>query len=65
MSDKQRKIYIFVSFLDKTASQVLEEFPLTVDNYTSAWRLLYERFQNEQIIISSHMNKNLNISPAY
>ena len=65
MSDKQRKIYIFVSFLDKTASQVLEEFPLTVDNYTAAWRLLYERFQNEQIIISSHMNKTLNISPAY
>ena len=65
MSDKQRKIYIFVSFLDKTASQVLEEFPLTVENYTAAWRLLYERFQNEQIIISSHMNRNLNISPAY
>ena len=65
MSDKQRKIYIFVSFLDKTASQVLEEFPLTVENYTATWRLLYERFQNEQIIISSHMNKNLNISPAY
>ena len=53
------------SLLNKTASQAIEEFPLTADNYTAAWRLLNERFGNEQIIISSHMNKILNISPVY
>ena len=53
------------SLLNKTASQAIEGLPLTADNYTAAWRLLNERFGNEQIIISSHMNKILNISPVY
>ena len=53
------------SLLDKTASQAIQGFPLTADNYTAAWRLLNERFCNEEIIISSHMNKILNISPVY
>ena len=53
------------SLLNKTASQAIEGFPLTADNYAAAWRLLNERFGNEQIIISSHMNKILNINPVY
>ena len=53
------------SLLKKTASQAIEGFPLTADNYTAAWRLLNERFGNEQIIISNHMNNILNISPVY
>ena len=53
------------SLLNKTASQAIEGFPLTADNYAAAWKLLNERFGNEQIIISSHMNKILNISPVY
>ena len=53
------------SLLDKTASQAIEGFPLTAENYTAIWRLLYEWFGNEQIIISNHMNKILNISPVY
>ena len=51
--------------LDKAASQAIEGFPLTAENYTAAWRLSIERFGNEQIIISIHMNKILNISPVY
>ena len=53
------------SLLDKTALQAIEGFFLTAENYTAAWRLLNERFGNEQISISSYMNKILNISPAY
>ena len=53
------------SLLDKTASQAIEGFPLLAENYTAAWRLLNKRFRNEQIIISSHMNKILNISSVY
>ena len=51
--------------LGKTASQEIEGFPLTAENYTAAWRLLNERFGNGKIIISGHMNKILNISPVY
>ena len=53
------------SLLDKTALQAIERFFLTAENYTAAWRLLNERFGNEQISISSYMNKILNISPVY
>ena len=53
------------SLLDKTALQAIEGFFLTAENYTAAWRLLNERFGNEQISISSYMNKILNISPVY
>ena len=59
------KFTYFQSLLDRTASQAIKGFPLTAENYTVAWRLLNERFGNEQIIISSHMNKILNISPLY
>ena len=53
------------SLLDKTALQAIDGFFLTAENYTAAWRLLNERFGNEQISISSYMNKILNISPVY
>ena len=53
------------SLLNKTASQAIEGFPLTADNYAAAWKLLNERFGNGQIIISSHVNKILNISSVY
>ena len=53
------------SLLDKTALKAIEGFFLTAENYTAAWRLLNERFGNEQISISSYMNKILNISPVY
>ena len=35
------------------------------ENHTDAWRLLNELFGNEQIIILSHLNKILNISPVF
>ena len=53
------------SLLDKTALQAIEGFSLTAENYTAAWRLLNERFGNEQIPILSYMNKILNINPVY
>ena len=45
--------------------EAIEGFPLTTESYTAAWRLLNERFRNEQIIILRQMNKILNISPVY
>ena len=42
--------------------EAIEGFPLTTESYTASWRLLNERFRNEQIIILRQMNK---ISPVY
>ena len=42
------------TYLDKSAWQVIERFPLTNENYAAAWQLLDERYGNEQLIC--HMN---------
>ena len=44
------------TYLDNSALQAVEGFPLTNENYTAAWQLLDERYANEQLIISCYMN---------
>ena len=50
-------------YLDKSALQAIEGFPLTNENYTAAWHLLDERYGNEQLIISCHMNNLIKLNP--
>ena len=45
------------TYLDKSSLQAIEGFPLMNENYAAAWQLLDERYGNEQLIISYHMNK--------
>ena len=54
-SDREKFTYL-KTYLDKSALQAIEGFPLTNENYTAAWQLLDERYGNEQLIISCHMN---------
>ena len=51
------------TYLDKSALQAIEGFPLTDENYTVAWQLLDERYGNEQLIISCHMNNLIKLDP--
>ena len=51
------------TYLDKSALQAIEGFPLTDENYTVAWQLLDERYRNEQLIISCHMNNLIKLDP--
>ena len=51
------------TYLDKSALQATEGFPLTNENYTAAWQLLDERYGNEQLIISCHMNNLIKLDP--
>ena len=37
------------TYLDKSALQAIEGFPLTNENYAAAWQLLDERYGNEQL----------------
>ena len=43
-------------YLQGTAFQAIEGFPLTSENYKHAWELLKERYGNPQLIVSCHMN---------
>ena len=41
----------------------LQGLPLTNENYTGAWQLIDERYGNEQLIISCHMNNLIKLDP--
>ena len=51
------------TYLDNSALQATERFPLTNENYTAAWQLLDERYGNEQLIIYYHMNNLIKLDP--
>ena len=53
------------TYLDNSALQATERFPLTNENYTAAWQLLDERYGNEQLIIYCHMNNLIKLDPNY
>ena len=52
------------TYLDKSALQAIEGFPLTSENYTEAWNLLNDRYGNEQDIIACHMKKLVKLEPV-
>ena len=51
------------AYLDKSTLQAIEGFPLANENYAAAWQLLDERYGNEQLIISCHMNNLIKLDP--
>ena len=51
-------------YLDKSALQAIEGFPLISENYTEAWNLLNDRYGNEQYIITCHMEKLVKLEPV-
>ena len=42
-------------YLEGTALQAIDGFPLPNDNYSNAWNLLKERYGNLQLITSCHI----------
>ena len=51
------------TYLDKSALQAIEGFPLTNENYAAAWQLLHERYGNKQLITSCYMNNLIKLDP--
>ena len=58
------KFTYWKTYLDKSASQVMEGFPLTTENYTKAWNHFNDRYGNEQYIIACHMKKLVKLEPV-
>ena len=52
------------TYLDKSALQAMEGFPLTSKNYTEAWNLLNNRYGNKQYLIPCHMKKLVKLEPV-
>ncbi|GFY55560.1 integrase catalytic domain-containing protein [Trichonephila inaurata madagascariensis] len=61
--DKISKFNYLKAFLGGSALQTVEGFAITSENYDSAIKMLENRFGNKEILINTHMNRILNISP--
>ena len=53
---KIEKFTCLRGYLEGTALQAIDGFPLPNDNYSNAWNLLKERYGNLQLITSCHVN---------
>ena len=62
--DEQMKFTYLRAKMEGKAKLALEGLTLTKDNYKEAVKLLHERFGDEQIMIQSHMDALLALSPV-
>ena len=56
-----QKFNYLVGYLEGQAKRTVEGFNITNENYQKALDLLYKRFGNTQVIITTHMNELLKI----
>ncbi|XP_054706599.1 uncharacterized protein LOC129216409 [Uloborus diversus] len=62
---KTEKFNYLKSYLGGPAANAIAGFEISDENYDSALQILKERFGQKDVIINSHMNKLLNLSPVY
>ncbi|XP_054706547.1 uncharacterized protein LOC129216358 [Uloborus diversus] len=62
---KTEKFNYLKSYLGGPAANAIAGFEISDENYDSALQILKERFGKKDVIINSHMNKLLNLSPVY
>ena len=63
LSNVQKMNYL-VNLLEGQASDVIKGLSLSNENYNIALQLLKDRYSDDQILISMHMNKLLSLSPV-
>ncbi|CAI6372223.1 unnamed protein product [Macrosiphum euphorbiae] len=57
--DNTRKMYYLKSSLKGSAAQIIESMATIGDNYLEAWTLLLNRYDNERLIVQSHVQQLL------
>ncbi|XP_054716907.1 uncharacterized protein LOC129226330 [Uloborus diversus] len=62
---KTEKFNYLKSYLGGPAANAIAGFEISDENYDSALQILKERFGQKDVIINSHVNKLLNLSPVY
>lgn len=58
------KFHYLISYLTGEAAGVISNLEISSDNYTVAWELLCQRYNNKRQLINHHLNSLLNISKA-
>lgn len=58
-----QKFHYLKGALEDTASNVIESMTISALNYTIAWSLVQERFENKQLMIDLHLNGIIDHKP--
>lgn len=57
------KFHYLNSYLEGEAAQVISNLEVSEANYSAAWRLICERYDNKRQLISNHLNSLSNVQP--
>lgn len=52
-----QKYHYLISALKNDTNSSIKEMPITEDNYTLAWEILKERYDNTNLLIEAHLDK--------
>ncbi|XP_061706222.1 uncharacterized protein LOC133517094 [Cydia pomonella] len=57
------KFHYLTSYLEGEAARVISNLEVSADNYSEAWDLLCERYNNNRQLITNHLNSLFSIEP--
>ena len=59
------KFHYLKSSLSGEAERLISNLPMTASNYTSAWKLLVERYENKRLTAASHIQQLLGLKQLH
>jgi hypothetical protein len=62
--DEINKFHYLRSSLEGSAAPVIKSFEFSAKNYSLAWQLLCERFDNRRLLIQNHVSALFNVEPV-
>jgi len=60
-----QKFHYLKSSLSGEAERLVSNLPMTANNYTRAWKLLVERYENKRLIAASHIRQLLGLKQLH
>ena len=60
-----QKFHYLKSSLSGEAERLISNLPMTAENYTTAWKLLVERYENKRLIAASHIRQLLGLKQLH
>lgn len=58
-----QKFHYLMSALQNNSDSVIKEIPISAENYEIAWKVLVERYDNQNAIIDAHLDKIFALKP--
>ncbi|XP_047993529.1 uncharacterized protein LOC125231965 [Leguminivora glycinivorella] len=58
------KFHYLRASLKGSAALIIQSLDLTCDNYSIAWQLLSERYDNQKLLVANHVNALFNVEPV-